>query len=113
MNNNELIQLDFGEYFIDNVKDINIPPYEPYNGLENNGKYMEVTINMEKWNQKYKKYPSKKSIKGLTIKFSFDDMNIIADIKDYKLCQYGYQCLFILTNFILDDPYNKMNFCEK
>lgn len=99
MDNIQQLQKNLSDYFIDHVVSIYVPPFEPYNGLKNDNKYMEVILNMNEWNIKYKSYPAKRKIKDLYVSFNFDDMDIKGIIKDYRLCQYGCQCMFILKDF--------------
>lgn len=106
MDNKDTIKELFIQYFSNHVKSIYLPARNPYNGNVNIKDYMEVKLNMEEWNVKYKKYPTKDDVKGLQVIFQTDEIGdefeiqtITGFIKDYKLCQYGYECIFIIRDF--------------
>jgi hypothetical protein len=95
---------DFIKYFEKNIISVDIPPKNPHNGNKNDLSYIVITINMENYTQKYKKMPKKSNVKGLRVRFEADCFEendyqyvwVEAEIKNYKLCEYGSSLDFIL-----------------
>ena len=107
----------FAEYLEDNVVSSVYPPSHPNDGKHNDLRWLQLTINIDPWNQKWKIIPKKKDLIGqlVTVEIDnefWDDHDIDTEtciisgtIKDYRLCNYGDKLKVILTN--LTPPQSK------
>ena len=100
----------FAEYVEQHIVSSHYPTSHPHDGQQNSLRWLDLIINVDEWNQKWKVLPKKTTVIGqpVTVEIDnefWDDYHIDTEtcivsgvIKNYQLRTYGDKLTVILTN---------------